>query len=96
MIAIDILVNNHSCDIQKNLRMSNNFEDAHELYIPGGAGGKSVPANARDLRDIGLITGFGRFPEGGHSNPLQYSCQENPMDRRTWQVIVHRVSKSQR
>ena len=31
--------------------------------------------------DSGLILGQGRAPEGGHGNPLQYSCQENPMDR---------------
>ena len=34
-----------------------------------------------DLRDTGLIPGSGRSPGGGHSNPLQYSCLENPMDR---------------
>ena len=39
------------------------------------------PANARDIRDVGLIPGLGRSPGGGHSNPLQYSCLESPMDR---------------
>ena len=63
MVAIDICVKNHSCDIQKNMRMSNNFEDAHELCLPGGGNGKSLPANARDLRDIGLIPGLGRSPD---------------------------------
>ena len=38
-------------------------------------------ANAEDMRDSGLIPGSGRSPGGGHSNPLQYSCLENPMDR---------------
>ena len=37
-------------------------------------------ANA-DVRDMGSIPGWGRSPEGGHGNPLQYSCLENPMDR---------------
>ena len=37
-----------------------------------------------------------RSPGGGHGNPLQYSCQENPMDRGAWQAIVHVVTKSQR
>ena len=44
--------------------------------------------------DSGSIPGSGRFPEGGHGNPLQYSCLENSMDRRAWQAIVHRVAKS--
>ena len=51
---------------------------------------KECACNAGDL---GLITGLGRFPGGGHGNPLQYSCLENPMDRGAWHV--HRVTKSQ-
>ena len=42
---------------------------------------KNLPANAGDLRDAGLIPGSRRSPGGGHGNPLQYSCLENPMDR---------------
>ena len=42
---------------------------------------KNLPGNAGDIRDRGSISGLGRFPGGGHSNPLQYSCLENPMDR---------------
>ena len=42
---------------------------------------KNLPADARDIRDTGSIPGSGRFPSGGHGNPLQYSCLENPMDR---------------
>ena len=42
---------------------------------------KNLPANARDIRDIGLIPGSGRSPGGGHGNPLQYSCLENSVDR---------------
>ena len=41
------------------------------------------PANAGDARDVGSIPGSGRFPGEGNSNPLQYSCLENPMDRGT-------------
>ena len=37
------------------------------------------PANAGDERDSGLISGLGRSRGGGHGNPLQYSCPENPM-----------------
>ena len=39
---------------------------------------KDSPANARDVRDAGLIPGSGRSPGGGHGNPLQYSCLKNP------------------
>ena len=42
---------------------------------------KSLPANAGDARDMGLIPGLGRSTGGGHGNPLQYSCLENSMDR---------------
>ena len=55
---------------------------------------KNPPANAEDLGDSGLIPGSGRSPGGGHGNPLQYSCLENPMDRGAWRATVHRVSKS--
>ena len=56
---------------------------------------KNPPANAGDVRDMGLIPGSGRSPGGGHSSPLQYSCWENPMDRGAWEATVHRVTKSQ-
>ena len=42
---------------------------------------KNPPANAGDLKDAGSIPGLGRSPGGGHGNPLQYSCLENPLDR---------------
>ena len=57
---------------------------------------KNPPANAGDVRDRGSIPGLGRSPGGGHGNPLQYSCLENPMDRGDWQTTVHRFAKSQR
>ena len=41
---------------------------------------KKLPANARDIRNLGLIPGSGRSPGGGHGNPLQYSCLENTME----------------
>ena len=55
---------------------------------------KNPPANAGDTRDAGLIPGSGRFPGGGHGNPLQYSCLENPMDRGAWWATVHGAVKS--
>ena len=42
---------------------------------------KNLPANERDIRDAGSIPGLGRYPEGGHGNPLWYSYLENPMNR---------------
>ena len=56
---------------------------------------KNLPANAGDVRDMGLIPGSRRSPGGGHGNPLQYSCRENPMDRRAWRATAHGVAKSQ-
>ena len=56
---------------------------------------KNLPASAGDIKDMGLIPGLGRSPGGGHNNPLQYSCLENPMDWGAWQATVHRVTKTQ-
>ena len=44
---------------------------------------------------VGSIPGLGKSPGGGHGNPCQYSCLEDPMDRGGWQATVHRVTKSQ-
>ena len=48
---------------------------------------KNPPANAGHVRDVSLIPGSGRVPGGGHGNPFQYSCLDNPMDRRAWQAM---------
>ena len=56
---------------------------------------KNPPAIAGDLRNVGSIPGSGRSPGGGHGNPLQYSCLENPMDKGAWWATVHPVTKSQ-
>ena len=55
---------------------------------------KESTCKAGDAGDTGSIPGWGRFPGGGHGNPLQFSCQENPMDRGAWQATVHGVAKS--
>ena len=55
---------------------------------------KNPSANAGDTRDVGSIPVLGRSSEGGHGNPLQYSCLENPMDRGAWQAIVQEATKS--
>ena len=54
---------------------------------------KNLSANAGDTRAMGSILALGRYLEGGYGNPLQYSCLENPMDRRAWRATVHRVTK---
>ena len=51
--------------------------------------------SACNAGDQGSIPGLERSPGGGHGNPLQYSCLENPMDKGAWQDTVHRVAKSQ-
>ena len=56
---------------------------------------KNLPASAGDIRDLGLILGMGMSPGEGRGNPLQYSCLENPMNRRAWQATVHSVTQSQ-
>ena len=53
---------------------------------------KNLPADAGDVRDVGLIPGLGRSPGGGHGHPVQYPCLENPMDRGAWWATVHRVA----
>ena len=52
---------------------------------------KNPLANAGNIRYLSSIPGLGRFPGGGHGNPFQYSCLENPRDRRAWWATVHRV-----
>ena len=56
---------------------------------------KNQPANAGDVRDVGLIPQSRKSPGEGNDSPLQYSCLENPMDREAWRAMVHRVAKSQ-
>ena len=55
---------------------------------------KKQPAKAGDSGDAGLIPDWGRSPGGGHGNPLQCSCLENPMDRGAWRATVHRIAKN--
>ena len=60
--------------------------------FPSSSDGKESACNTGDL---GLISGLGRSPGGGHGNPLQCSCLENPMDRGAWRATVHGVTESQ-
>ena len=58
----------------------------------GGLVVKNPTVNAGDVRDMRWIPGWGRAPGG--TNPLQYSCLENPVDREAWQATVHEVAMS--
>ena len=61
------------------------------LGFPGGSDGKESTCN---VGDPATIPELGRFPGGGHGNPLQYSCLENPLGQRSLAVTVHGVTKS--
>ena len=54
----------------------------------------SPPANAGDVKGAVSVLGSRRSPGGGHDNPLQYSCPENPVDRGAWWTTVQGVTKS--
>ena len=75
-------------DWSRNLRFTklSNYDG-----FPHHSVGKSSACNAGDP---GLIPGSERSPGERNGNPLQYSCQENPMEREAWQAIVHGVTKS--
>ena len=61
------------------------------MSFPGGSNGKELACSAGDLR---LSPAFGRSPEGGHGNPLQYSCLENPHGQRSLWATVQGHKKS--
>ena len=70
------------------------MELCYSLGFPGGAVVKNPPANEGDARNVGLISGLGRSPGEGNSNPLQYFCLENAIDRGAWRATVQGVPKS--
>ena len=57
---------------------------------------KNLPANAGDAGDMGSISGLGRSPGEESSDPLQYSCLENSMDRGAWRSTAHGVRRGER
>ena len=63
--------------------------------LPQWLSSKESTCSAGDAGVFDLIPGLGRSPREGHSNPFQYSCLENPMDRIGWWAVVHRVAKCQ-
>ena len=64
------------------------------MQVPLGLSSKESPCNAGAARDVGSISGSGRFSGRWYGNPLQYSYLENPMDKGAWQATVHLVAKS--
>ena len=66
----------------------------YKCCLRGFPGGSKDKASACNAGDPGSILGLGKSPGEGNGNPLQYSCLENPMDRRAWQATVHRVAES--
>ena len=56
---------------------------------------KNLPADAGDIRDTGSILGLGRSSGGGHGNPLQYSCLENPKDKGAWHGVAKKLDMTE-
>ena len=67
---------NKSLTLFKYMSSANRGQDSQMSLVV-----KNLPANTGDVRDMGSIPGFGRFPGGGNGNPLNFYCLENPMDR---------------
>ena len=76
----------HACALNKNILLKVSQVALVE---------KNLLASEGDVRDVGLIPGSGRYLGGGHGNPLQCSCLENPIDTGAWRAIVYRVTKNQ-
>ena len=68
--------------------------DSIKHISKGFPGSSEVKASACNTGELGLIPRLGRSPGEGKSNPLQYSCLENPIDRGAWWAAVHGVAKS--
>ena len=64
------------------------------IYVQTGPAGEGLPANAGDTRDSVSIPESRKCPGEGNSNPLQYSCLENSIDRGAWWSIIHGVARS--
>ena len=62
--------------------------------FPHGDNSKEPASQYRRHKRCGFDPWVRKIPGGGHGNPLQYPCLENPMDRGTWWASVHRVTKS--
>ena len=65
------------------------------MWLRGFPSDSAVKESACNAGDLCSIPGWGRSAGGGHGNPFQYSCLENPVDSGAWQATVRRVTKSQ-
>ena len=65
-----------------------------QLGFPWWLSDKESACDADDEGDVASIPGSGTSSGGGHGNPLQYSCLENPMDRGAWEATVHKFAMS--
>ena len=66
----------------------------NHYFSKGFLGGSVVKNPHAKSGDVSSIPGLGRCSGEGNGNPLQNSCQENPMDKGTWWATVHGVPKS--
>ena len=66
---------------------------AQELHA-SDASGKEPACQRKRCQRCWFDPRVRKIPVGGNGNPLQYSCLENPMDRRTWRATVYGVTKS--
>ena len=83
-----------SFKVAKHQKLNKLLHKKEEL-LPWQLSNKETAYNAGAPGVMGSIPGSGRSPGGGHGNPLNYSCLENPMDRGAWWATVHWVTKSQ-
>ena len=71
-----------------------NLFSPHLLFHMSFSGGSDSKESPYNVGDLGSIPGLGSFPGGGHGNPFQYSCLENPMDRGAWQATVNGIVRA--
>ena len=65
-----------------------------DIGLPQWLSGKEPAYQCRKHKRHSSVPGLGRSLGRGHGNPLQYSCLENPMDRRAWRATIHGVAES--
>ena len=97
IIIAPLLIKAHSWGKSQHLsrKLWINTRIYSQKGLPWWRSGKESSCYAGATGDGGLIPESGRSPGGGHSNPLQYSCLKNPMDREAWWATVHSIAKSQ-
>ena len=65
----------------------------YEFYLFSPYNFIYLPASAGEVRDTGSVPGPRRSPGGGNSNPFQYSCLDDPVDRGTWWATAHSAAE---